>query len=207
MKILLAAAISLLLAACALGGRGSGAPAAVYDFGPVAAQPAGGASWPQLALDVRVPEWLDASPIVYRLAYEDPLKLRQYAGSRWAGAPGRLIALHLQHRLGLQSAFAEAPACQLRLEVQEFSQIFDSERQSRAVLLARARLYDAKRRLLAEKDFSLESPAATADAHGGAAALAAAADRLGGELGVWLAIVGPAGYLNSCRAPLAAGKP
>ena len=71
---------AVLLAGCA-GVSRTNTGGAVYDFG----QPARSISdvalkeRGQMALEVRAAPWLDAPHIDYRLAYEDPLKRRQYA--------------------------------------------------------------------------------------------------------------------------------
>lgn len=182
-SILAGLAAALLLAGCALGGH-SGPPATVYDFGPPAVRAA--AAPVSFAVEVRAPAWLDGTAIAYRLAYEDPLRLRAYAGSRWAGAPAQLLAQRLRQQLGAAAANG-AVDCLLRVDVQEFTQVFDTAERSRGVVQAEAFLLDAHRRILARRVFSVERPAASQDARGGAAALVAASGQLGGELAIWLA--------------------
>ena len=114
-----------LLAACA-GGPRNAPPAEVYDFGLPAPPLAKDGGWSKLALEVRAPYWFDSLSIEYRLLYDDPLKLRSYAGSRWAGAPGLLLAQRLRQQLGfLGGSGRTAVSCVLRLDLQEFSQVFD----------------------------------------------------------------------------------
>jgi cholesterol transport system auxiliary component len=122
-----------LLAACA-GGARNAPPAEVYDFGPPPSGWPKGAGWSSVALEIRAPHWFDSLGIEYRLLYENPLKLRSYAGSRWAGAPGLLLSQRLRQQLGFVGASADRPrpACLLRLELQEFSQLFDTPQRSRA---------------------------------------------------------------------------
>lgn len=184
---------SILLAAVLLGGCAAGArngPAVVvYDFGlPAARLPAGGA-WSGLALEVRAPSWFDSLNVDYRLAYDDPLKQREYIGSRWAGTPGALLAQRLAQQLGSASAGGTAgviASCLLRVELQEFSQVFDSAQQSRGLLQASVRLIDAKRQLLAERQLRIEQPASSPDAQGGVNALVAASSDFGVQLADWL---------------------
>lgn len=175
----------LMLGACAGSARND--VAAVYDFGlpsPVVA-PDGG--WPKLALEVRSPPWLDASAIDYRLAYDDPLKRRHYVDSRWAGAPAGLIANRLRQQLGAADGNGNVAAdCLLRVELQEFSQVFDSPQASRALLQGRASLIDGKRRPVAEREVSIEMTAATPDAPGGVKALVLAGNELGLQLAGWM---------------------
>ena len=82
---------ALLLGGCAVSPE-NGRSMAVYDFGLPAARTGGEGEWPKIALEVVAPPWFDALNVDYRLAYDDPLKQREYAGSRWAGAPGVLLA-------------------------------------------------------------------------------------------------------------------
>ena len=176
--------LAALLAGCATGARNA-PPAVVYDFGaPEARLPARGA-WSGLALVVRSPAWFDSLNLDYRLAYDDPLVLREYAGSRWAGAPGVLLAQRLGQQLGVASS-AGSSSCLLRVELQEFAQRFATQQQSVGVLQADVSLFDAKRQALATRQFTVEQPAGHADAQGGAQALVAASNEFGRQLVAWL---------------------
>ena len=186
-SVMLAAA---LLAGCA--GGPSAAPPTVYDFGlPVPVLRASGAGAPAgaighelgIAIDVRTPPWFDSPGIAYRLAYDDPLKRREYADSRWTANPGLLLTQRLRQQLGAPDA---TTACALRIELQEFSQVFDSPQHSRALLQAAATLIDATQRVLAERRFLVEKPVATPDARGGVSALVEAGDDFGRQLAAWL---------------------
>ena len=182
--VLLAA---LLLSAC-VGGAGNSVPSVTYDFGLPVARLAVGGAWPGLSLEVRSPPWFDSTNVDYRLAYADPLTRRQYVGSRWAGAPAQLIAQRLRQQLGVVSATANsATDCLIRVELQEFSQVFDSAQSSRAVLQAGVSLINSKRRVIAERRFVIEKSAITQDARGGVAALVQAGTELGRQTAAWLA--------------------
>lgn len=164
-------------------------PSAVYDFGPPVAPLAATGTWSGLVLAVRTPPWFDSLNLDYRLAYDDAQVLREYAGSRWAGAPGVLIAQRLAQQLGAagSDSAAGSSACLLRVEVHEFAQRFDTPQRSYGVLQGSASVYDARRRLLGERRFAVEQAAARADAQGGANALAAASGELGQQLADWFA--------------------
>ncbi len=185
---------SLLVASCAVG-PGARVDVARYDFGsaPVpassAATPDGGA--PLLVDDAVAPEWMDSASMHYRLAYEDAAQPRAYANSRWMMPPAALFTGRLRQRLaatgavlvpadGLRAAHA------LRIEIEEFSQVFDSPRSSRAMLRVRASLF-AGVALVAQRTFSIERAAPTADAQGGVRALTAATDALIGQVQAWTA--------------------
>ena len=190
---------ALLLSAC-VGGARNTPSIAVYDFGLPAARLVADGTWSRLALEVRSPPWFDSLSVDYRLAYEDPLKQREYAGSRWAGAPGILLAQRLRQQLGTVSVTGNTLSlCLLRVELQEFSQVFDSPQRSRGVLQGSVSLIDVKRQLVAERQLAIEKPAATADAQGGIDALAAASTELGQLIADWLAGLEKAGTLKSCR--------
>jgi cholesterol transport system auxiliary component len=198
-KILILLAASLL-SAC-VGGARNEPPALVYDFGLPAKQLVDEGTWSRLALEVRSPPWIDTRNIDYRLAYEEPLKKREYAGSRWASSPGLLLAQQLRQQLGAVSAGGNAAAdCLLRVELQEFSQVFDAPQKSRAVLQANVSLIDTRRQLVAQRQVAIEHQAATPDAHGGVNALVKASAELGQQLADWLASLDKSNTLKSCRS-------
>ena len=202
MKGVFVALLGLFLCACV--GSIRNAPTAVaYDFGLPAARLVSDGTWSRLALEVKSPPWFDSLYIDYRLAYEDPLKQREYAGSRWAGAPGILLAQRLRQQLGVLSANGNmAVDCLLRVELQAFSQVFNSPQHSNGVLQASVSVVDRKRQLVAERQVVIEKPAATADAHGGVSALVAASDDFGQQMATWLAGLEKSGTLGSCRATI-----
>ncbi len=190
---------ALLLGGCAVSPE-NGRSMAVYDFGLPAARAGGEGEWPRIALEVVAPPWFDALNVDYRLAYDDPLKQREYAGSRWAGAPGVLLAQRLRQRLGMASSSGNAAAsCLLRFELQEFSQVFDAPTQSRGVLQGTASLIDARKQRIAGKDFLIEKPAASQDARGGVDALVAAGSELASQLGAWLGALEKGKGMELCQ--------
>jgi ABC-type uncharacterized transport system auxiliary subunit len=193
----------LLLGACA-GGAHNGAPLAIYDFGIPASRPAGDESWSKMALEIKAPSWFDSVNIQYRLAYEDPLKLRSYATSRWAGVPAQLLAQRLRQQLGAAGATSNAAVdCLLRLDLQEFSQVFDTPQRSRAVLHGSVSVLDARRRVIATRQLAVEQPATAGDARGGVGALVDASDEIGRQLAGWLGGLDKSGSLSACRGAAA----
>jgi cholesterol transport system auxiliary component len=180
------------LAACA--GSTTGPPVE-YDFGP------GGATLEapaRLAKELTVaeasaPGWLDSSAIVYRLAYLDAAQPRAYAESKWVAPPASLLTLQLRQRLAatarsgvLVPGDGVRTAATLRVELQEFSQVFDAPDRSRAVVRVRAVLV-AHGRLHGQTSFAIDRPAPSPDAAGGARALALAADAAIDRLIGWTA--------------------
>ncbi|MGB8437031.1 MAG: ABC-type transport auxiliary lipoprotein family protein, partial [Burkholderiales bacterium] len=77
-------------------------------------------------------------------------------------------------------------AVTLRVELLEFSQVFDAPDRSHALVRVRAMLVE-KGGLLAQTSFSTDQPATSADAAGGARALALAADATIDRLIGWTA--------------------
>ena len=190
------------LAGCA-GPPRSGAVISVYDFGPPAATVSnvtvnGGRT---MALDVRAAPWLDAPGITYRLAYDEPLKRRQYAESRWASPPATLLAQHLRQKTGLVNAnggVVTSSSCLTRLSLQEFSQWFETPKTSYAIVQGQVDLVDGKRRILASHTVRAQTRAGSADAPGGVNALVAASDELAAQLADWLVSLEKQGALKGC---------
>lgn len=181
-RILLAACLLGLLSACAIGQRGGRGEIAVYDLGAAGMQPPA-AAHAGVGLEVRLPVWLDTQAMTYRLDYAEAQRVRAYAQSRWAASP----VLLLQQRLRQQLALAPGGGvCTLRVELDDFGQHFDSPSSSRAVLRGEALLIARARTPLARRAVQIEVGTASADAAGGAAALAVAGDRLAASLGEWL---------------------
>ncbi|MCX7184443.1 MAG: ABC-type transport auxiliary lipoprotein family protein [Nitrosospira sp.] len=197
-KILLVA--TMLLTGCAIAPSARIAPT-VYDLGLIQPTDASALSGqPQLTASLLVteataPTWLDSQAIQYRLAYHDPAQAHVYANSRWAAAPAALLTQRIRSRIaavvdsGVVSASDGVRADYvLRLGLEEFSQVFDTVEQSRVVVRLRVSLVErGTRRLLAQRSFSVEQSAPTADAVGAVHALSEAGDRLSGDLIDWLA--------------------
>jgi cholesterol transport system auxiliary component len=191
----------LLLGGCA-GIVRNKIPATIYDFGqpvPVGIKNiesdklAG-----RLTLDVRAAPWLDGPGIDYRLAYGDPLERSQYADSRWAAPPALLLAARLRRQTGLAAVDSIASDCVLRVELQEFSQVFTAPLISRGVLQGQVSLIDGKRRLIAGRAIGVERPAREPNAASGVQALVEASDELGRQLANWLNQLGQEGRLKAC---------
>ena len=188
----------VLLSACVT--RSASKPPAVFDFGLPPERSATVDSWTKLGLEVDAPAWADSREIVYRLAYENPLERREYAESRWAGAPVVLIEQSLRQQLGLMgNTGLPTFSCLLRIELREFSQVFDAPGQSRGVLHGHASLIDKRRNVVSGREFVIEKPAASPGAHGGVAALVDANSEFGRQLAGWLDDQGRHGESLGCR--------
>lgn len=165
---------------------------------------------PPLALaDVRatgLPE--GTSAVLYRLAYSGTQQLRPYSLARWSQPPAQLVQQRLREALGQRRAILQAdegaaldrtsahggklPAV-LRIELEEFSQLFSSPTQSTGTLRLRATLVDmtvAGEVLLGQRVFIVQAPAPTPDAEGGVTALADASGQVANALAQWVEQLG-----------------
>jgi cholesterol transport system auxiliary component len=193
-------ALPLFLLACLLAGCSSlpTAPVrpAVYDFGPgaqVAPATARPALSPIVLQEVEAPPALDSAAVLYRLAYSDVQQLRPYSQARWSMPPAQLVRQRLREALSLKRAVVNpgesSVPLALRVELQEFSQLFDTAQNSSGLVRLRATLIEAKGgadRLVAQQVFVVQRPAASADAPGGVRALMAATDAAIEDIGAWL---------------------
>jgi cholesterol transport system auxiliary component len=183
-----------VLAGCAIGPQ-SRDGIANYDFGlPRSDKEAN----PRLQHDLVVaalsaPAWMENAGIYYRLAYQDATRPQAYAQSRWVMPPAALLGQRLRAsvaRASKAAVFTPADgvraAYTLRLELEEFSQVFDAADKSRAVVRLRASLI-RNRDVVAQQSFGIERAAATPNAEGGVQALIAASDEAGNNLIDWLA--------------------
>lgn len=176
-----------------------------YDFGPgaVTPQPANRmAPLPPLALaDIEAPNALDGAAMYYRLGYQDANELKPYSLARWSMPPGQLVMAQLRQTLGERRALltaGEGPAVNrsegklpnvLRIELEEFSQLFQSPAVSTGVIRMRATLVSvtpAGEKLIAQRTVVVQKPAPSADAPGGARALAEATAAAAEEISQWL---------------------
>ena len=199
MALTLALAMTLVFSGCALPDKPS--RAATYDFGPGAltSVPANRmAAWPALALaDVEAPAALDGSAVLYRLAYADAQQLRPYAQARWSMAPAQLLRQRRREQLGQrravlnpgEGATAGDSPWLLRVELEEFSQLFESATSSSGLVRLRASVAQNSpqgEKLLGQRSFVVQRPAPSPDASGGVRALTAATDAAVEEIEQWL---------------------
>ena len=191
---------SLLIAAALAGCTGlpKVAPAyAVHDFGapePVAAR---GPGVPLRGVEVVAAPWLASTAMQYRLAYVQPTRRQAYVESRWAAQPAQLVELTLKRAVRTGEA-GTTGACRLRVELDEFAQVFDDATVSRGVVEARASLLAPRSdQIIASRGFSLARPAPSADALGGVAALRGGVHQLGAELVDWLETLDRGGAARS----------
>lgn len=202
------ATAALLLAGCA--GFAPPARPLVYDFGPGATAVLPSNRMARLATitlpEVDAPVALESTAVLYRLGYADAQQLRPYALARWTMLPGQLLRQRLREQLGLKRTvlapgeagpvlpvtstqpFVQPPAI-VRVELEEFSQLFEAPQTSVGLIRVRATVLQTGAngtRTSAQQTFIVQRPAPTADAAGGVKALALATDALIEQLDAWL---------------------
>lgn len=179
--------------------------AAQYDFGPgpTSLTPTDRRAplSPLTVQDVDSPGIPEGSTAVYyRLAYSEAQQLQPYSQARWSQPPAQLLQQRMRDQLGQRrpvlnandgAAQARVSGKQpqiLRVELEEFSHLFRSSTDSVGLLRLRATLVEPAEdgeRLLGQRLFIVQKPAATADAAGGTRALAEAAGQAAQELATW----------------------
>ncbi|MEJ8845690.1 ABC-type transport auxiliary lipoprotein family protein [Variovorax rhizosphaerae] len=176
----------------------------MYDFGPgdTAPAPAAAPSLPTIALtELETNPRLDGTQILYRLGYADANELRPYGQARWSMAPTQMVrqrirnglsqrrlVLNAEENASMTSTEGKAPDT-LRVTVEEFSQVFDTPSSSVGLVRLRATLVTGAPggdRVRGQKTFTVQRPAATADAAGGVKALAAATDAAVNDIVQWV---------------------
>lgn len=190
---LAALAAGSLLAACA------GQPAALtdvrYDLGPATATASTtstasttGTLPPLRVLAVIAPSSLDNDGFRYRVGYASQQSAR-YATSHWTTSPARLLTQRLRaalaSRVSVLTGADAVVAPMLRVDLDQFEQVFDSKTESSGVVSARATLIEDGK-VIGQRSFRARAPASTPDAAGGARALAVASDELIGQISAWL---------------------
>ncbi len=188
---------AMLLAGCSVLDKPT--RSVVFDFGPAAASVAA----PLLATprqtialaEVEAASALDSTAVLYRLAYADAQQLQPYAQARWSMPPAQLLQQRLRQSL-MQSTrvtregdvAAQRPLV-LRLELDEFSQMFDAPGSSIGQVRVYATVLQSSsggERLLAQRGFVAQRPAPSADAAGGVRALTAATDAVVADIAQWM---------------------
>lgn len=183
--------------------------AVTYDFGPgaVVAAPVPTSNTlqalPPIALaEIESSAALNSSGVLYRLMYFNSQELRPYAQARWSMPPAQLLRQRLSAQLGKNRAVlnpgdgiaGSASPWAVRLELDEFSHLFESTTASSGLLRLRATVVQPAvqgEKLLGQRTFVVQRPAPSADVAGGVQALAAASDAVVLEIDQWLQTLQP----------------
>jgi len=185
------------------------APATVYDFGPTpVAATAVGTQRPAIVLAninnaTSQPE--GSTALLYRLVYSNAQQLHPYTRARWSQPPTQLLQHTVRQRLAQQRIILQGreglnqqlpgngpepswPAV-LRIELEEFSHLFSRPDSSAALVRLNATLSQPSptgETLVAQRSFTVQQPAASHDAAGGAQALAVSAAQVAEDIAQWL---------------------
>ncbi len=202
----LALSVAAALAACS---STPSAPNALYDFGlaPTAAASSGTRLPTALRVaEVAGPGWMDGNAIYYRLAYAQSQRTDAYANSRWVESPVNLFDARLRNAAAARGqvvGYATPDVPTLRVELVDFSQVFDRPDASRGVVRLRATV-SVSRGVIDQRVVQADAPAPSADAAGGVAALAQASDRAIVEVLDWVAGLPLASRPSTAGSPLPA---
>ncbi|MCA8096659.1 ABC-type transport auxiliary lipoprotein family protein [Burkholderia contaminans] len=167
-----------------------------YDLGPATSVVSAGPGPALKVLDVAAPDVLDSDKFAYRLAYVDAQHVAVYRDSRWTAPPAQLLTQRLRGALSSRGTVLEGTdgvrAPTLKVDLNEFEQVFDGQSQSHGAVTARATLMlDGK--VLGQRTFVARAPSSTPDAAGGARALATASDQLVSQIAAWVGMQAYAG--------------
>ena len=156
----------------------------------------------------------NSTAVLYRLAYTDARELRPYQQARWAMPPAQLVQQALRTQLGERRAVLSADDALsaarqdagqrtaagpgslptvLRVELEEFSQVFSSASTSAGLVRLRATLVDPTvegEKLLGQRLFTVQALAPSADAAGGTRALADATAQVAQSVSQWIEQLG-----------------
>lgn len=197
-KISAAVLLAILLTGCTLIPR-EPSSISIYDLGPATVPTPGSLSSRAIIqiADISAPVWLDTQLIHYRLAYHDPARIYTYAGSRWNASPAQLLTERFKQYFSAgninNSNKDHAPANYLlKIDLETFTQIFNTQDSSEVVVQLRATLYESTSRLpVAQQNFSGKRTTQTADAAGAVAAFILVSDDLLNELAQWASGINP----------------
>jgi cholesterol transport system auxiliary component len=183
----------------------------MYDFGPglVSVPAATQTQLPAIALEElsTVGGAIDNQSVLYRLAYTDRQQLRPYSQARWSMPPAQLVQQRLRETLSqrrpvfsagegvaLNRSQSEVLPRVLKLQLQEFSQLFSTPDASVGLIRLQATLVEITpvgEKLLFQRLLVVQRPAPTPDAAGGVSALALATDAAITEIDRWLQTASP----------------
>ena len=195
-------AAAVVLSACSVLPKPP-ATATLYDLGPAISKPVDlpvGKRPVMMAAITGEGLIPGSTAMLYRFAQEDQ-QLRAYQEARWSRSIEQLVGLQLRQKLEqgrpvLDTEFSvsrirtgELYPLVLRVDIENFEQIFKDAQQSKGVVQLRATLMEPSAtgdKLLAQRTFVSAIDAPEANAAGGAQALAIASRHLAEEIDNWL---------------------
>ena len=142
---------------------------------------------------IQAPSWLSTTALLYRLDYEAPARLSPYTRSAWTAPPSELLTLRLRQRISaandgftLERLPSEADGYQLRITLEDFTQVFQTPHHSQCRVRMSATLIRRGGEVLAQRTFRTTSEAPTADAAGAVEGLLDASDSNLAQIVAWL---------------------
>jgi cholesterol transport system auxiliary component len=142
---------------------------------------------------IQAPSWLRTTALVYRLDYEAPVRPGVYGQSQWTAPPGELLTLRLRERIAaVNDGFTltrlpeTADGYHLDVTLENFTQVFAAADRSECVVTLSATLVEHRGRVVAQRTFSAEHSAPSADAAGAVEGLVSASDSDLEQIVTWL---------------------
>jgi len=173
------------------------APVAAYDL-EAAPAPAPGVP-PSLdkvivVYDPSAPNWLVGRQMRYRLAYDDPGRIRRYANSQWASSPIMAVGDGLRASLSARTKrgsavpdYGQLADFWVRVQVERLEQVFDSRAASHGIVRLRVSVFRGRdRAFVGQQTFEGEAPAPTPDARGGVVAVSQSIDNAVEGAAAWI---------------------
>lgn len=150
---------------------------AIHDFGQ-AIQTAGLPQNGAAMVAVSAPEWLMDDQIHYRLAYDDPTRVRFYNLDRWLASPPSLLAQYLSSGM--------TGGIRMHVRLLDFEQIFDTPNTAHVLMRFRATIRPPGDTSEShERRFQLSRACTTPDARGAVTAFALMVGDAEGQLRAW----------------------
>lgn len=148
---------------------------ALYDFGYTSKSDNKEQILAKINVDeISAIEALNYQKMRYRLNYENAARVFYYTESRWQATPAELVNNQLNTLL---QSDTKAFNCSLKLKLQLFDHVFNSKNSSAGVVQMSAILATKSAQKIMANEVIIESvPAVTANAEGGAKALAQASE-------------------------------
>ncbi|MBS3953833.1 MAG: hypothetical protein KGZ88_12865 [Methylomicrobium sp.] len=111
------------------------------------------------SLIISAPEWLNDNRLRYRQVYKAPTLVKAYSLDRWVAPPTQLLRRYF-------ASLPLPPDTQLRLNVIDFEQQFDSAHSAKSLFSFSVELFGKDKKSISTRFFRLEEINESADAQG-----------------------------------------
>ncbi|MDO8844160.1 MAG: hypothetical protein Q7U98_07450 [Methylicorpusculum sp.] len=128
---------------------------------------------------ISAPEWLNDNRLRYRQLYKTPTLVKAYSLDRWVAPPTQLLRRYF-------ASLPLPPDTQLRLQVIDFEQQFDSAHSAKSLFSFSAELFDKDKKAIGTRFFRLEEANESADAQGAIKSFVTLTRQAKNELISWL---------------------